>query len=109
MLLLEVLRSTKMNLIDLSIKRPVFAWVIMFALIIFGAITVNKMGVSQLPDVDFPIINVSFSYEGAAPEVVESELVVWGQVKRSAFFLTKIFMPAYAGHASRIMKNHEIE
>lgn len=64
-----------MNLIDLSIKRPVFAWVIMFSLILFGAITVNKMGVSQLPDVDFPIINVSFTYEGAAPEVVESELV----------------------------------
>lgn len=64
-----------MNLIDLSIRRPVFAWVIMFALIIFGAITVNRMGVSQLPDVDFPIINVSFTYEGAAPEVVESELV----------------------------------
>lgn len=64
-----------MNLIDLSIRRPVFAWVIMFALIVFGAITVNRMGVSQLPDVDFPIINVSFSYEGAAPEVVESELI----------------------------------
>lgn len=64
-----------MNLIDLSIKRPVFAWVLMFSLIIFGAITVNKMGISQLPDVDFPIINVSVSYEGAAPEVVESELI----------------------------------
>lgn len=64
-----------MNLIDLSIKRPVFAWVLMFALIIFGAITVNRMGISQLPDVDFPIVNVSFTYDGAAPEVVESELV----------------------------------
>lgn len=33
------------------------------------------MGISQLPDVDFPIINVSVTYEGAAPEVVESELI----------------------------------
>lgn len=64
-----------MNLIDLSIKRPVFAWVLMFSLIVFGAICVNKMGISQLPDVDFPIINVSITYEGAAPEVVESELI----------------------------------
>ncbi|MBP9681617.1 MAG: efflux RND transporter permease subunit [Bacteriovorax sp.] len=64
-----------MNLIDLSIRRPVFAWVLMFALIIFGAITVNRMGISQLPDVDFPIINVSFNYDGAAPEVVEAELI----------------------------------
>jgi len=64
-----------MNLIDLSIKRPVFAWVLMFSLIVFGAITVNKMGISQLPDVDFPIINVSVNYDGAAPEVVEAELI----------------------------------
>ena len=64
-----------MNLIDLSIRRPVFAWVLMFALIVFGAISVNRMGISQLPDVDFPIINVSFNYDGAAPEVVESELI----------------------------------
>jgi hydrophobe/amphiphile efflux-1 (HAE1) family protein len=64
-----------MNLIDLSIKRPVFAWVLMFALIVFGAISLNKMGISQLPDVDFPIISISVSYEGAAPEVVESELI----------------------------------
>ncbi|MEA9355761.1 efflux RND transporter permease subunit [Bacteriovorax sp. PP10] len=64
-----------MNLIDLSIRRPVFAWVLMFALIVFGAISLNKMAISQLPDVDFPIINVSVNYDGAAPEVVESELV----------------------------------
>jgi multidrug efflux pump subunit AcrB len=64
-----------MNLIDLSIRRPVFAWVLMFALIVFGAISMNRMGTSQLPDVDFPIINVSVTYSGAAPEVVESELV----------------------------------
>ncbi|MDD4974371.1 MAG: efflux RND transporter permease subunit [Bacteriovorax sp.] len=64
-----------MNLIDLSIRRPVFAWVLMFALIVFGAISMNRMGISQLPDVDFPIINVSFNYDGAAPEVVESELI----------------------------------
>lgn len=64
-----------MNIIDLSIKRPVFAWVLMFALIVFGAISLNRMGISQLPDVDFPIISVSFTYDGAAPEVVESELI----------------------------------
>lgn len=64
-----------MNLIDLSIRRPVFAWVLMFALIVFGAICMNRMGISQLPDVDFPIVSVSVTYEGAAPEVVEAELI----------------------------------
>ena len=64
-----------MNLIDLSIRRPVFAWILMFGLIVFGAITVNKLGVSQMPDVDFPILSISVAYEGAAPEVVEADLI----------------------------------
>lgn len=64
-----------MNLIDLSIRRPVFAWVLMFALIVFGAISLNRLGISQMPDVDFPVLNISINYEGAAPEVVESELI----------------------------------
>ncbi len=65
-----------MNLIDLSIRRPVFAWVLMFGLIVFGAVSHNRLGVSQMPDVNFPILSVSFTYEGAAPEVVESDLLV---------------------------------
>lgn len=64
-----------MNLIALSIRRPVFAWVLMSALIIFGAITANRLGVSQLPDIDFPVLSISVNYEGASPEVVESELI----------------------------------
>src|SRR5690606_33072742 len=64
-----------MNLIDFSLKRPVFAWVLMFSFIVFGAICLNRMGVSQLPDVDFPVLNISMTYEGAAPEVVEAELI----------------------------------
>lgn len=64
-----------MDLIAISIRRPVFAWILMSALIIFGAILANRLGTSQLPDVDFPILTVSVTYEGAAPEVVEAELI----------------------------------
>ncbi|HYX34900.1 MAG TPA: efflux RND transporter permease subunit [Oligoflexus sp.] len=62
-------------MIEMSIRRPVFAWVLMFALITFGAICLNRMGISQMPDVDFPILNISVNYEGAAPEVVEADLL----------------------------------
>ncbi len=64
-----------MNLIEISLRRPVFAWVLMGALIIFGAISLNKLGVSQMPDVNFPILNISMNYTGAAPEVVESDII----------------------------------
>ncbi|MDZ4784588.1 MAG: efflux RND transporter permease subunit [bacterium] len=64
-----------MNLIAISIKRPVFAWILMSALIIFGAICFLRLGVSQLPDVDFPVLSISADYEGASPEVVEAEII----------------------------------
>jgi hydrophobe/amphiphile efflux-1 (HAE1) family protein len=64
-----------MNLIDLSIRRNVFAWVLMATMIIFGAICLNRLGISQLPDVDFPVLNISLTYEGAAPEVIEADVI----------------------------------
>ena len=64
-----------MNLISLSIRRPVFAWILMSAFIIFGTIAFFRLGVSQLPDVDFPVLSISVNYDGASPEVVESELI----------------------------------
>ena len=65
-----------MNLIATSIIRPVFAWILMSAMIIFGAIAALQLGVSQLPDIDFPILTVTVNYEGATPEVVESTLLI---------------------------------
>jgi hydrophobe/amphiphile efflux-1 (HAE1) family protein len=64
-----------MNLIEISLRRPVFAWVLMFALIVFGAISLNRLGISQMPDVDFPVLTISVNYPGAAPEVVETDIV----------------------------------
>ncbi|MBY0315387.1 MAG: efflux RND transporter permease subunit [Bdellovibrionales bacterium] len=64
-----------MNLIEISIRRPVFAWVLMSAFIIFGAIAASRLGISQMPDVNFPIVDVSVTYEGAVPEIVETEIV----------------------------------
>jgi len=64
-----------MTLSEISIRRPVFAWMLMAALIVFGAISFKGMGISQLPDVDFPVVNISTAFEGAAPEVMETEIV----------------------------------
>jgi HAE1 family hydrophobic/amphiphilic exporter-1 len=63
------------TLSDLSIRNHVFAWMLMAALIIFGGIGFARLGVSQNPDVDFPVINVSVTLEGASPEVIESDVV----------------------------------
>ncbi len=64
-----------MTLSDTSIKNPVFAWMLMAGLIVFGTISFQRMGVSQMPDVDFPVVSVSLAWEGAAPEVMETDVV----------------------------------
>ncbi len=64
-----------MSLSDLSIRRYVFAWMVMLGLMFFGLISFNRMGVSQLPNVDFPTVNVNVAWEGAAPEVMETDVV----------------------------------
>lgn len=47
----------------------------MFGLIVFGAIGFSRMGISDMPDVEFPIIALTARYEGAAPEVIEADVV----------------------------------
>ncbi|HEV7768842.1 MAG TPA: efflux RND transporter permease subunit [Thermoanaerobaculia bacterium] len=64
-----------MKITEVCIKNPVFAWMIMAATVLFGGVAASRIGISQFPDVDFPTINVSVSWEGAAPEVVEHDIV----------------------------------
>lgn len=64
-----------MSVSDVAIRRPVFAWMLMAALILFGGISFFRMGISQLPDVDFPVINIYLNLKNAAPEVMEKDVV----------------------------------
>ena len=64
-----------MNLTEACVKKPVLAWMLMAATVVFGIVAGGRIGISQFPDVDFPTINVSASWEGAAPEVMENEVV----------------------------------
>lgn len=63
-----------MSLSDLSIRNPVFAWMLMLGLMVFGWIGFHRMGVSQLPDVDFPVVNVTANWENASPDVMETQV-----------------------------------
>ena len=63
--------SVGLRLTNLCIERPVLAWMMMLATLVFGGLGLARMGVSQYPDVDFPSLSISAVYEGAAPEIVE--------------------------------------
>src|SRR5277367_1097734 len=64
-----------MTFSDLSIRRPVFAWMLMGALMFFGAICFTRLGVSQLPEATQPVLTISANWVGASPEVMETEIV----------------------------------
>jgi hydrophobe/amphiphile efflux-1 (HAE1) family protein len=64
-----------MNITEVCIRKPVLAWMLMAATIVFGGVALSRIGISQFPDVDFPTISVSVSWEGAAPEVMEHDVV----------------------------------
>ncbi len=64
-----------MTLSDISIKNPVFAWMLMAFLIVFGFICFARLGVSQMPDVDFPTVTIGVTLEGASPHVMETDVV----------------------------------
>jgi multidrug efflux pump len=74
--------ATGSTLADISIRNHVFAWMLMLGLIGFGLMcftgyggVVKGLGVSQNPDVDFPVVNVGVGYEGASPEIMETDVV----------------------------------
>jgi len=64
-----------MKITEACIKNPVFAWMLMLATVVFGGVAASRIGISQFPDVDFPTISVGASWEGAAPEVIEHDVV----------------------------------
>jgi multidrug efflux pump subunit AcrB len=63
------------KLTDACIQKPILAWMLMAATVVFGAVAATRIGISQFPDVDFPTISISVTWEGAAPEAVEHDVV----------------------------------
>lgn len=63
-----------MNIASLSINRPVLATVLSILVVIFGIIGFSYLGVREFPSVDPPIITVTTNYQGANPDVIESQI-----------------------------------
>ena len=63
-----------MILSDLSIKRPIFATVMMLALVALGFFSYKRLSVEMFPNVEMPVISIVTKYPGASPETVEREV-----------------------------------
>ncbi|GEM_PF-48864 len=63
-----------MSLSDLSIKNPVFAVMLSAAMIVFGYLGYRDMGVSQFPEIDFPVVSIAITREGAPPDIMDGDV-----------------------------------
>jgi HAE1 family hydrophobic/amphiphilic exporter-1 len=61
-----------MNIAAIFIRRPVMTTLVMVAILLFGGMAYRQLPVSDLPNVDFPTINVNASLPGANPDTMAS-------------------------------------
>jgi HAE1 family hydrophobic/amphiphilic exporter-1 len=61
-----------MNIAEIFIRRPVMTALVMAAILLFGIAGYRLLPVSDLPNVDFPTIQVSASLPGANPDTMAS-------------------------------------
>src|SRR5579863_8137327 len=63
-----------MNIAELFIRRPVMTTLVMLAILLFGILGYRTLAVSDLPNVDYPTIQVSASLPGASPDTMASAI-----------------------------------
>src|ERR1043166_1551584 len=59
---------------QISVRRPVFAAVLVLVLVVVGFVGYRTLGVDKFPKVDFPLITIVTPYPGASPGAVETDV-----------------------------------
>lgn len=87
----------------ISVSQPVFATMVMVALLVLGVFSYQRLPVEKLPDVSVPVLSISIAYPGATPEAVENDLLkpieeavnavegvkrIWGTAREGGGFLS---------------------
>lgn len=63
-----------MILSDISVKRPILAFVISMLLLAFGLISFERMSLREYPNIDPPIVTIDTKYLGASASVIENRI-----------------------------------
>ncbi|MDE2180346.1 MAG: efflux RND transporter permease subunit [candidate division NC10 bacterium] len=63
-----------MSLIDICVRRPVFATMLIVSLVVMGLASFRELGLDVFPKVDMPTVTITTRLEGASPEEIESNI-----------------------------------
>ena len=59
---------------QVSLRNPVFATMMMLALVVLGLFSYGRLKIDQFPNIDLPVVVITTEYPGASPEIIESEV-----------------------------------
>ena len=60
-----------MNLPEFSVHRPIFTAMVTLIVVVLGVVSLSRLRIDMLPDIELPTLSVRTEYEGASPEVME--------------------------------------
>ena len=60
-----------MNLPSFSVKRPIFTTMVTLIVVILGVVSLSRLQIDMLPNIELPTLSIRTNYEGASPEVME--------------------------------------
>ena len=63
-----------MKITEISLRRPVTVLICTLALVVFGIYSYTNMGVERMPNVEYPIVVVRTTMEGASPAIMDNDV-----------------------------------
>ena len=63
-----------MKITEISLRRPVTVLILTIATVIFGTYSYLNMGVERMPNVEFPIVVVRTTMDGASPAIIDNDV-----------------------------------
>ena len=60
-----------MNLPGFSVRRPIFTTMVTLIVVILGLVSLSRLQIDMLPNIEMPTLTIRTNYEGASPEVIE--------------------------------------
>ncbi|MDD3620103.1 MAG: efflux RND transporter permease subunit, partial [Desulfobulbaceae bacterium] len=60
-----------MNLFQFCVRRPIFTVMVTLIIILLGAVSLSRLRIDLLPNIELPTLTISTQYHGASPEVME--------------------------------------
>ena len=89
-----------MNVIDISLRRPVTVIISTIAVVVFGLMSYGGMGMQDTPDIDLPVVSVSTTMTGATAAVMDNDVTdVLEEQLNSISGISSLSSASYQGQA----------